>query len=141
MYSTNVYLKNINGDILSSVQTDNSGAYQFINVSNGEYRIECTTAINWGGANPLDALYVNRNYIGTYNFGDALKKKAADVNLDNKVNPVDALSINRRFTGLITQFTAPDWMFEAANIIVNGGNVTQNIKAICAGDVDGSYNP
>jgi hypothetical protein len=141
MYNTTVYLLDTEGDTLSMAYTDAYGAYSFVNAANGEYKLRCSTTIKWGGGTPIDALYINRYYIGLYTIGDNLKKKAADVSGDGKINPADALAVNRRFTGLISYFSAGDWIFETPAIIVNGGDVTQDIKAICTGDVDGSYNP
>ena len=94
----------------------------------------------WGGSNPLDALLINRNYIGTYTFSDALKGKAADVDINGKINPLDALSINRRFIGVINKFPAPNWIYDAFAITVNDSDPDFiMIKAICSGDADGSY--
>jgi hypothetical protein len=87
----------------------------------------------------LDALLVNRHYVGTYLFGDALKTQAADVDLSEKINPADALAINRRYVGLINRFRAPDWIFEIPEISVGGNDINLDIKSICSGDVDGTY--
>ena len=98
------------------------------------------TTMKWAGCNPVDALMVNRYYVGLIkSFGDALMKLAADVNNDGKINPIDALTINRRYVGLIKKFSIPDWLFESPTVIVTDSSVLQKIKAICAGDVNGSY--
>ena len=52
--------------------------------------------MKFGGCNSLDALIVNRYYVGlTKSFGDPLMKLAADVNNDTKINTIDALLINK----------------------------------------------
>ena len=139
--NTNVILASITGEKLDSVITDNSGAYIFNNVNNGSYKIFCSSNKDWGGGNPLDALIVNRTYIGTYLFTDQLKAKAADVSNDKKINPTDALLINRRYVQSITRFPISDWLSDTATINVNDNSIIQNIQVICAGDVNGSLTP
>ena len=140
MINSTIYLVSIpEGLRLDSAKTDAAGAYTFNNVVNGTYKLVCTTTMAWGGGNPLDALFINRYYIGTYNFTDALKMLAADVDNNGKINPLDALTINRRYIGVINKFISPDWLFESKTIIVSYANVRQDIKSICSGDVDGSY--
>ena len=58
---------------------------------------------------------------------------------DKKINPVDALSVNKRYIGLINRFGIFDWLFENIKITIKDDNIIQNIKAICAGDVNCSY--
>ena len=134
-------MKTQRGKKSDSSVTDNTGAYKFYNISNGTYKLVCgKTTMKWGGCSPADALQVNRYFVGlTKTIGDALRAKAADVNNIGKVTPPDALSINKRFVGLIKKFNIPDWLYESPTIIVNDANVTQNIKAICSGDVNVSY--
>jgi hypothetical protein len=76
-----------------------------------------------------------------YSFTDNLLKTAADVSGDTKINPVDALYLNRRYIGLITKYKVSDWLFDNLTVKVNGSDVIHNIKAVCAGDVNGSYVP
>ena len=94
-----------------------------------------------GRRSPIDALLINRSYLNVYSFCDNLKKQGADINLDGKVNPIDALLVNRRYIRFIDSFKADDWTFISDTVNVNGANVTNNLKAICSGDVNGSYNP
>ena len=68
-----------------------------------------------------------------------LAPNVADVNYDSKINPSDALTINWRYVGLIKKFSIPDWLFESHTVIVNDVSVLQDIKTICAGDVNASY--
>lgn len=127
--------------VLDSAFTNSSGNYSFNRKDNGTYKIIIKPAYIWGGANPVDALQVNRNYIKLFNFSDALKKKSADVNRDGVINPVDALLINRRYLKLVSSFKAGDWLIDSNTIKIAGNDITRNIKIICTGDVDGSYNP
>ncbi|MBP7496960.1 MAG: immunoglobulin domain-containing protein [Bacteroidales bacterium] len=142
MTFSNVYLKNEQGDSVDTVQTTSSGSYLFSNVANGNYSLDITSAKAFKGSNPIDALIINRYFIGKYNFTNALRKKAADVSFDNKINPIDALMINRRFIGILKKFNSGDWLFEKSGILtVENNNVIKNLKAICYGDVNGSYPP
>jgi hypothetical protein len=135
-----VYLKTNEGIKLDSALTDDNGIYVFENkVKNGTYKLDGKSTMSWGGGTPLDGLLINRFFISLYTFGDALKQKAANVNNDANINPVDALLVNRRFVAAIQSFTISDWQFENPVVTVANGNVSQNIKAVCAGDVDGSY--
>jgi hypothetical protein len=139
MNTTTIYVYNSEDVKIDSANTDISGAYIFHDLFNGSYKLKCKIARNWGGSNPLDALLVNRYFIGSFIITDPLKLKAADVSNNKVINPLDALMINRRYIGALHNFPAPDWIFESPTVIVIGADVTQNIKAICTGDVNASY--
>jgi hypothetical protein len=50
--------------------------------------------------------------------------------------------VNKRYIGTIEIFgKVSDWLFESFNVTVNNSVVIQNIKGICAGDVNGDYDP
>ena len=132
MTNTNVYLANSGDTIIGSTTTDVRGYYVFVNLINGKYKLACNTTKAWGGVNPVDALIVNRTYIGMYNLIDPLKRLSADVNDDKKINPTDALMINRRYIGILNKFTINDWLFSNPNVNVNGLDITKNIIALCA---------
>jgi hypothetical protein len=136
-----VYLENSQGRKLDSATTDITGAYKINNISNGKYfLLGGKTDMKWGGCNPVDALTVNRYYVGLIKtFGDAIRKAIADVNNDGKINPSDALTINWRYVGLIKKFSIPDWLYESHTVMINDVSILQDIRAICAGDVNGSY--
>ena len=144
MKNTKVYLYQLttnNEQLIDSSVTDSTGTYIFENKLNGNYMLICSTSIPWGGATPTDALLVNRAFLGIFRFDDGFLKKAGDVNDDGKLNPLDALLINRRFIGVLKKFTINDWLFTSTNVVVNGDNMIQNIKAVCAGDANASYIP
>ena len=139
MTTTTVYLENSSAVRIASAQTDENGFYQFLNVTADVYKLVCETTYKWGGANSTDALLISKYFVKLYTFGDELKKQAGDVNQDGKINSTDALLINKRFVHIINSFIAPDWIFEIPSVIVGSSDVQQDIKAICTGDVDGSY--
>jgi hypothetical protein len=145
--SSNTKLGNIKiyldteGELIDSTMTDINGNYNFSNLPEGNYTISIAINKKTGGIDPVDALFVNRNFVKLYTFPDNLRKNAADVNSDNKTNPIDALFINRYFVKLITSFAAGKWYFEPLNFTMNGANQTLNIKGICIGDVNGSHKP
>jgi hypothetical protein len=70
-----------------------------------------------------------------------LRLKASDVNGSNTVTSGDALLINRRFSGGITSFTVGNFANSNPSVTVGSSNMTQNMQAICFGDINGSYSP
>ncbi len=68
-------------------------------------------------------------------------KTAADVNADQVINPLDALYINRRYIGIIHSFKSGDWLFDKVEVKIDGAGAIVNLRAVCFGDVNGSYNP
>lgn len=139
--SVKLYLADSSNVIIDSTSTDANGKYVFSKLTNQTYYITAKTAKLWGGVNPLDALLINRTYIGLNKFNDELYSLAADVNIDSKINPVDALMVNRRYIKIINSFKQSDWIFEKTGIKIKDFDVYQNIKAVCTGDVNGSYIP
>ncbi len=124
---------------VDTVKTDSKGYYLFNNVINGPYTFLITAANAWGGSTPVDALTVNRKFVGLAKFKDALTSTVANVDNLNGINPVDALMINRRFVKLIKKFTISDWQFTNPSVAVSGANASQNISALCAGDVNADF--
>ena len=98
---------------------------------------------------------MKRHFAGLEYFTTSIRLHAADVNNSMNINTTDAVKITRRFVGLDTLFTRPDWLFENSTggdtvgvsqtlndtVIVNGANTVQDLKALCEGDVNGSYGP
>jgi hypothetical protein len=136
-----LYLINSEDKRVDSTNTDSTGHYGFINVKNDTYTIEPIITIKWDGVNPNDALIINRAYIWIYAITDNLFKSAADVNGDSKVNPTDALMVNRRYIKMLSKYNIPDWLYEKPVITIKDNGVIQDIRAVCAGDIDGSYEP
>ena len=135
--NTVLNLKTLEDVVAYTTQTDESGAYSFNKVLNGSYVIEPVITNKWNGGNPTDALLIMSNFLGLYEFADALKVRAADVNYDFDITLNDALYINKRFVRVLNHFEPVDWVYE--NDVLNlNSDLTHNFKALCVGDVDGS---
>ncbi len=137
--NTKLFLTDAGGTI-DSLITDASGYYQFTNITNGNYYTvpHCTKA--WGGVNSTDALAVMKHFVGLiYLFG--LNADAADVNNTGYSNAADALMIQQRYLGMISSFTAGDWIFENSLIPLYGASIVNDFHGLCYGDVNGSYTP
>jgi hypothetical protein len=132
-------LRNESNEIIDSTLTDITGNYRFNDIADGTYTIYASTNKPSGGFDPVDALLINRFYMGTYNFPNNLRRAAADLNGDNKLNPQDALMIIKVFYGAIDSL---GWIFDTTQPVVKSGeNVVYNIKGICRGDVNASFKP
>lgn len=134
-------LKDLNQNTISTVATDIYGNYIFNNIITGIYKIYVTTSKGWSGANPTDALIINKYFVKLYEYPDTLQLKASDVNSDTQVNATDALTINKRYVKMISSFKSGDWLFQSPLINVTDKNIVQNIKGICFGDANASYSP
>lgn len=139
MSNSTVYLKNSSNVVLDQVTTNAAGLYTF-KVLDGTYTLSASTTKAWGGVNSSDALSAMKHFVGITPL-TGLNVVSANVNADLTVNATDALLIQRRFVGLIPSFTAGDWAFETASQIVSGADVTRDLKALCYGDVNGSFIP
>ncbi len=103
-------------------------------------KIEVTSAITWGGANAIDALMIMRHFVNINQLA-GLRLQAADVDNSGYVNSIDALSVMKRFVNLTNSFPAGDWKFESPYAVWQWQQFTQlNVKGVCTGDVDASYN-
>jgi hypothetical protein len=147
MTNTLVQLLDSTGHVKFDATTDSTGYYQMnFNLTDiggpGTYTLKAVPTKPWGGVNSVDALGIARSFTGAAPLV-GLRAAAADVNGSNTVNSLDALTTSRRFSGLITSFTVGNWRSEQLPIII--GNITtqytQNLKVICFGDVNGSYQP
>ncbi|MCX6272170.1 MAG: T9SS type A sorting domain-containing protein [Bacteroidetes bacterium] len=140
MLNASVLLKQ-NGSIVSQVTTNSSGHYLFQSPANGTYVLDGASTRPWGGVNAADALLILQHFVG-FSLLPGLKREAADVDASGFVNATDALLTVRRFVNLIPSFPAGDWVFEKDTITITGtDNLTNDFKALCYGDVDGSYSP
>jgi len=136
MNNSTVILKNNNNVILEQQATTATGNYSF-KVMDGTYKIDATTVKVSGGLNSNDALGTVKHFVGISPL-TGLKLEAADVNASQSVNSTDALLIQKKFVGVISSFAAGSWVFEKNTVVVNA-NTTLNFKAICFGDVNGSF--
>ncbi len=139
-----------NGTLAYTTITDNLGHYLFSTIANGTYSINFATQKAHGGLNASDALAILRHFVQLPPMLAGLRILAADVNGNGLPNSADALAVSRRFVGSIPSFLppyvsapgGPDWYYEHFSVVVDGtANKTQNLKALCAGDVNGSYIP
>ncbi|OFZ01480.1 MAG: hypothetical protein A2491_21630 [Bacteroidetes bacterium RIFOXYC12_FULL_35_7] len=129
-----------NGTTIDNTVTDENGAYLFENKLNGNYTIQAVTTKLWGGGNATDAQLVQLHYTGNAVLTQP-RVGAADVNASNSVNSTDALFIKRRFASLDNSFASGDWYFYPLSVTIADAHVTMDFKAVCFGDVDGSFTP
>ncbi|MBP7497474.1 MAG: T9SS type A sorting domain-containing protein [Bacteroidales bacterium] len=136
MPNIKIYLLNSENKKADSAITAANGAYTFNNVVNGIYKltpyITLATKNAW---DPVDALWVLRNYIQILKL-QPFRLKASDVAPKvGTYDPVDALFIQRRYISIIKKFAQGDWLTETPSVTVNNGNISQNILALAYGDV------
>ncbi len=126
---------------LDTTFVNTAGNYHFPNVSPGTYHIRTMTALPWGGVNATDALAILRHFTNV-NPLTGLKLHAADVNASGYVNTSDALLAAKRFIGLVSSFPAGDWVFtEESFTLAQGESIVHDIRGLCYGDVNASYQP
>ncbi|HOY32698.1 MAG TPA: M4 family metallopeptidase [Bacteroidales bacterium] len=135
-----VYLRDIEGAQKDSVFTGINGTYDFGNKPQNTYLINAYADFPWGGVNSTDALLVRRAVIGLTDL-NRLQDSAADVNHSNTISSTDALLIRRRVVGQIDNFQINDIVFLKDTLYVTDSNIIHDIKTLCAGDVNGSYQP
>lgn len=128
------------GSTLQTTTTNSLGQYSFGSVSSGSYSVTASSTRPWGGVSSADALLITRYFNNTVNLS-GLRLISGDVNASNSVASSDALLVSRRVSGLINSFSAGDWKFETVPVTVSASNITQNIRGICVGDVNASFQP
>jgi|GEM_PF-1324783 hypothetical protein len=131
----------------AETNVDNTGHYAFTNLPNNTYTLKAfsspPTQKMWVGGTATDALLILRHYVGMQLL-TGLNLLVGDVNNSGGTpNAVDALAVSRRFVQAITTFyPAPDWYFQTFSITIDGtANQVQEIRGLCAGDVNGSGIP
>lgn len=129
-----------NQQIIETQTTDANGFFAFSQVANGNYTLGFSTSKPWGGITATDALLTAR-HASLVSQLTALRLKAADVNNSISVNTTDALQISRRQTSVISSFAAGDWVFDQVALSVLNDSQQVVAKALCVGDVNGSYAP
>gem|GEM_PF-1959192 len=126
--------------VIATATTDANGNYGFSNIAPGTYTVNASSTKAWGGVNSNDALLIMKHYVSiTPLYG--LRLAAADVNGVNGVNSVDALLAAKRFVNQISSFPVGDWVFEVKTVTIVNTDAVNNFKALCYGDVNGSYTP
>ncbi len=132
----------LDGNPVAVANTDSQGNYLFENLNPGTYLLKVTLCNKaWGGGGNTDALLILRHFVGMPPLLTGLRLKAAYVDNNSYVNPVDALMIAKRFVGMISTFPSGDWVFEEFTLESNDQPVVQNIRGLCVGDVNASFNP
>ncbi|MFM8837404.1 MAG: beta strand repeat-containing protein, partial [Bacteroidota bacterium] len=140
MTNSVVRIKDGLGAVVASDSTDALGAYAMSAVPSGTYTLEAVTSKPWGGVTASDALGISRHFSGSVPL-TGLRLSAADVNGSTSITSGDALLVNRRFSGSLSAFTVGNWLSERPALNVVSGNVTQDLKMLAFGDVNGSYAP
>ena len=137
--STTVYLSQ-NNTVLAQTNTNVYGSFHFDSISNGTYTLTATSLKKWGGVNSTDSYLILSYFLNITSLSDE-NALAANVDGSGYVNTVDALMAAKRFIQAINSFPGGDWAFGSKTVSVNNANVVANIKGLCRGDVDASYNP
>lgn len=126
---------------IKTTTTNLYGDYTFADLLSDGYILSTDPCKPWGGVNATDALAVAYHFTNILPL-QGMKLEAADVTADGGVNSTDALAISRRFVGFINYFPSGDWLLTEEYVNINQGTSTNvNLKALCYGDVDGSYVP
>jgi hypothetical protein len=128
------------GNVVSTVLTNSAGVYTFSNIPAGNYTISCSSGFPWNGGNAVDALLTMKHFANLVSL-QGIRLKASDADNSGNTNAVDALLIMKRFVSMISSFSVGDWIFEKPQLLIlPGSNNQQNIKGICTGDVNASFN-
>lgn len=124
-----------------AAQSGTDGGFEFPSVGSGTWLLHAAVSKPAGGVNATDALKVLNHFVNTQPLS-GLKLQAADVDGTGFVNAADGLMIAKRFVGMITTFPTGDWLSEEKVVSIAGsGSFTEDLKAICYGDLDGSFVP
>ncbi len=140
MKNATMTIKNFGGATVATTTSDASGIYAFAPFLSGSYRMTITPSNPWGGVNATDALAILNHFVMIAPL-TGMNYAAADVNYSHTINGTDALFVMKRYSGMISSFPAGDYLYDSDTLILNGGNVTNNINMLCFGDVNASYAP
>lgn len=125
---------------VKQTSADIYGFYHLDSIPDGIYTITATTSKHWGGVNSTDA-YKVLLYFLRIDTMTSIQQLASNVDTYSQINAMDAFLIQKRFIQSVTSFPVNDWAIEPENITMTGQNIVVNLKALCRGDVDGSFNP
>ncbi len=119
-----------------------NGSFSFGSLLTNNYKIiPKSSTTNWGGVNSTDALKIRQYLVGKYSITSPLILHAADNNGSGTITSLDALNIRKRIVGYITNFDIGDWCFDTLSVTGLNNNIIENIKGICVGDINSSYDP
>jgi parallel beta-helix repeat protein len=141
-----------------------NGNYQFLGVTSGTYDVYFSLTTTWGGLTSADITAIQKHYTPPVVLLHGIKLLAADVYLNSPVGLVNVndrdLVNQRRLNSNCGCFTTGDWVFTKAEaigtdpgtyiyansggisnmqIIVGAGDLSQDFRSLCYGDVDASY--
>jgi hypothetical protein len=140
MTNTTVNLR-VGGQIVKSAQTNSLGQFTFGPVDSNTYELSYSHNKPWGGVNATDALTISRHFTNVIPL-TGFRLTAGDVNLSSVVNTSDALLITRRYSNLLSSFPSGNWAYSLNSFHIGPReNLYLDIKSLCYGDVNGSYNP
>ena len=138
----NVKLIDTTGVVIDNCVTDINGLYQFNNVLDGTYNIECTTEIEPGGIDLADAHQI-RWYLLNFITFTPIQEMAADVDGDGIVTWDDYITTVVYYFAHGNPFPAGEWSFEPITYVV--GNKQKEdpppVSGSSVADVDGSFEP
>ena len=133
-------IKNYAGTTIASTTSNTSGNYSFTAFPSGYYKLSVEPAAAWGGVNSSDALLILNHFAMLTNL-TGMNLAAADVNASNTINGTDALFVMKRYAGMISSFPSGNYLHHSDTVYTNGNQITNNLKMICYGDVNASYEP
>lgn len=143
--NTEVYLKTSDGlTTLFTAMTDADGYFEFTDIVDGDYMLDASTTILWGGVDINDAIDVYDFWATGIPDLVGVFWLAGDVNEDGDVDINDAIDIYDAWADGTKPATwnAPDWVFENPLFSVSGADVSVDIQGLCSGDVNADrFNP
>jgi parallel beta-helix repeat protein len=140
MKNAAMVIKDFGGTTVASTTTNTSGVYSFGTIPAGNYQMTITPSNAWGGVNSTDALLI-LNHFAQIAPLTGMPMAAADVNVSSTVNGTDAMFVMKRYSGMIGSFPSGDYLYHSEELIVNGNQVTNNLRMLCFGDVNATYLP
>ncbi len=139
--SVDVYAMDYLRNIIDTTRSDEFGHFEFDSLYFGKYLFDIEPDIAWGGVNSTDALLVMQDF-AQVSLLTGVKEDAADVNWSHTVNATDALLVMKRYAGVINSFVVGDWLLSLDTLLIDGKTDSiHDFKALCYGDVNGSYTP
>lgn len=142
-----VELKNDQNTVVDYCYTDANGFYiMFIdpNLPAGYYSVVPSCTLPWQPVTMTSVLRIIMHSV----FGnvlEGLELKAADVNGDNNIQVNDAVLVIKRIHGIVNNFPAGDWKFDAGEPVLlnssiskeeSGDTQTNDMRAKQSGDTD-----
>ena len=130
--------------IIATDVTDAAGYFEFLDITDGNYTYQSSTTKMWGGLNVVDIIFMRIKLANNTPpvWDPIMSDLAGNVNIPTGLNVVDLLMMQLRAGNLTAPaWNADDWLFEPVPVTVAGGNLVQDVRSICGGDVNYSYVP